>query len=492
MAGRRRLACGEPLGMERAEAEAIYEQGREAVVAVLLALSARVTTLEARLAKQEERIAELERQLNRNSRNSSLPPSADPPGSPPRKRVPSSGRGRGAQHGHKGHGRPMQPIEVVDEVIDHWPERCRCGHRFTEMERRPLGRPARHQVAELPSIAVVLTEHRLHRLRCPDCGAQVRAKLPADVPASAFGPRLSAAIASLAVRNRVSRRDTVELAGELFGARLSAGSVDAILQRTAAALTVPYEELLHQTRASPAVNVDETGWRTRGGKRTLWGALTGQTALFRIAADRHEREAKALLGERFAGIACSDRWWAYNYLDVQRRQLCWAHLARDFTAHSEGLGAQRQFGEAGLKIAKRLFLAWDGYRADGDREQLAEHVAPLKTELRALLEGAARKSPRNRHHRGLAKNLLKHWPALWTFTSVPGIEPTNNHAERGLRGAVIYRKLSLGSQSEGGERAIERLLSVSITCRLQKRSLFAYLSEVLAASIRGDPVPSLA
>jgi len=481
----------EPSTMERAEAEAIYEQGREAVVAVLLAFSARIAALEARLAKQEERIAELERQLNRNSRNSSLPPSQDPPGAPARKRAPSPGGRHGAQKGHKGHGRRLAPIETVHETIDHWPERCPCGRHFTEAERRPVGAPARHQVAELPSIAVVLTEHRLHRLRCPDCGALTRAKLPAEVPASAFGPRLQAAVATLAVRNRISRRDTTELLGELFGARLCAGSIDAILQRTAAALTVPYEELLHQTRASPAVNIDETGWRTQGGKRTLWGALTAGTAVFRIAADRHEREAKVLLGERFAGVACSDRWWAYNYLDAQRRQLCWAHPARDFTAHSEGLGAQRQFGEAGLQIAKRLFLAWDDYRTDGDRERLAERIASLKEALRGLLEEAARKSPRNRHHRTFAKNLLKRWPALWTFTSVPGIEPTNNHAERGLRGAVIYRKLSLGSQSEGGERAIERLLSASITCRLQKRSLFAYLSEVLAASIRGDPVPSL-
>ena len=482
----------EPSTMERAEAEAIYEQGREAVVAVLLALAARVAALEARLAKQEERIAELERRLKRNSQNSSLPPSADPPGAAPRKRTPSSERKRGGQHGHKGHGRRLAPIEAVDEIIDHWPEHCRCGHRFSAAERRPLGRPARHQVAELPAIAVTLSEHRLQRLRCPDCGAVARANLPAEVPPGAFGPRLQAAIATLAVRNRISRRDTVELAGELFGARLCAGSVDAILQRTAAALAVPYGELLHQSRASPVLNVDETGWRTCGDRRTLWGALTARAAVFRIAADRHQREAQALLGEEFSGIACSDRWWAYNYLDVQRRQLCWAHLARDFRAHSEGLGAQKEFGEAGLQIAKRLFLAWDDYRSDGDRDKLAEHIAVLKTELRALLEEAAGKSPRNRRHRTFAKNLLKCWPALWTFASEPGVEPTNNRAERGLRGAVIYRKLSLGSQSEEGERTIARLLSVSITCRLQKRSLFAYLSEVLAASTRGDPVPSLA
>jgi transposase len=484
--------------MERAEAEAIYEQGREAVVAVLLELSSQnallrrqVAELSGRLAKQEERIAELERRLNRNSRNSSLPPSLDPPAAPERRQAAPSGRGRGAQPGHPGRGRHLAPIAALDELIDHWPERCACGHRFSETERRPVGKPARHQVAELPSIAVILSEHRLQRLRCPDCGRTTRAELPPEVPAGAFGPRLQATVATLAVRNRVSRRDTTELLRELFGAQLSSGSVEAIVSRASAALEEPYEDLLGHVRAAPALNIDETGWRLRGGKRTLWGALTGRAAVFRIAEGRHQREAKALLGEEFSGVACSDRWWAYDYLDPKRRQLCWAHLARDFTAHSEGLGAQKQFGAAGLEIAKRLFEAWGEFRADADRARLLERVAPLQEELRALLEEAARKAARNRRHRTFAKNLLKRWPALWTFASVPGVEPTNNHAERGLRGAVIYRKLSLGSQSEEGERSIERLLSASVTCRLQRRSLFGYLSDVLAAKIRGDPVPLL-
>jgi transposase len=144
-----------------------------------------------------------------------------------------------------------------------------------------------------------------------------------------------------------------------------------------------------------------------------------------------------------------------------------------------------------LRIAKELFRTWEELAGDGDRARLVERIAPPKAELRALLEGAARKSTRNRRHRTFAKNLLKLWPALWTFTEIDGVEPTNNHAERGLRGAVIYRKLSLGSQSEQGERSIERLLSASVTCRLQQRSLFAYLSDALAAHIRGDPVPLL-
>lgn len=138
-----------------------------------------------------------------------------------------------------------------------------------------------------------------------------------------------------------------------------------------------------------------------------------------------------------------------------------------------------------------MFGAWEEFRGDGDRARLLEHIGPLKEELRVLLEQAGRKSAKTKRYRIFANNLLKRWPALWTFTTVEGVEPTNNHAERGLRGAVIYRKLSLGSQSEAGERTIERLLSASVTCRLQGRSLFAYLTDVLSARIRGDPIPLL-
>jgi transposase len=477
--------------MERAEAEAIYEQGREVVVAVLVALSERVAAQDAQIAKLSARVEDLERRLNRNSRNSSLPPSQDPPSAPERKRAPSSGRSQGAQPGHRGHGRPLQPIESVDALIDHWPERCGCGHRFSEAEREPVGEPARHQVAELPPIAVLLSEHRLQRLRCPDCGACTRAELSPALAKGAFGPRLEAAIATLSVRNRVSRRDAAELTAELFGAAVSTGTIDAIVQRTGAALTEPYESLLDQIRSAPAVNLDETGWRLRGSKRTLWGAFTARAAVLRIAPDRHQRELQALIGEEFAGIACSDRWWAYNAFEPEQRQVCWSHLLRDFTAHAEGWAAQQAFGKAGLQIAECLFAAWQQFQHDGDRPALKRAIAPLKRELRALLETHARKRARHRHTRTFANNLLKLWPALWAFSEVDGVEPTNNAAERGLRGAVIYRKLSLGSQSERGEHTIERLLSVSHTCRLQRRSLFAYLTEVLTARTRGDPIPLL-
>ena len=480
--------------MERAEAEAILDGDRERAVGLLLRLDGLVDANQ-RLVEANERlearVAELERRLNRSSRNSSLPPSQDPPSAPPRPRGKGSGRKRGGQHGHEGRYRRLLPSEQVDELVELWPERCGlCAHEFAEADRVDAAEPSRRQVAELPPIAVRVSEHRLHRVCCPRCAAITTAESPAG-SRSAFGPRLQAAVVTLVVRNRVSRRDATELVRELFGVELSTGTVDATIQRTGEALAAPHTRLEQELQRSSVVNIDETGWKTGGERRMLWGALTRRTAVFRIAAGRHAAEAQTMLGERYDGIVCSDRWAAYDYLDPTRRQLCWAHLLRDFTAHREGMAEQQKFGEDGLRIARGLFAAWQDYQADSDRARLQAQVAPLQPKLRALLEHAARTSPRTKYHRQFARNLIKRWPALWTFSHTEGVEPTNNHAERGLRGAVIYRKLSLGTQSERGERSLERLLSASITCRLRKQSLFAYLTEVTTAHARGDPIPAL-
>src|SRR5437588_3055834 len=326
---------------------------------------------------------------------------------------------------------------------------------------------------------------------CPQCGGRARAELPREVASSAFGPRLRAALVALSVRNRVSRRDVVELAEELFSARISTGTVDAILARAGEALASPHEDLLARVRGARALNVDETGWRTAGERRALWGAFTQRHAFFAIAPDRHEDRAKDLLADTRA-IVTSDRWWAYAHLPLARRQLCWAHLKRDFTAHAEGLAAEKEFGEAGLELCERVFWAWEVFAHTHDRRELRRTVRQLQRAYKPIMRAYASKRARNKHCRGMARNLLKAWPALWSFAAHTGVEPTNNHAERALRSAVIYRKLSLGSQSEQGERRIARLLSAHTTCRLQGRSLFVYLTGALAAHARGDPVPLLA
>ena len=146
--------------------------------------------------------------------------------------------------------------------------------------------------------------------------------------------------------------------------------------------------------------------------------------------------------------------------------MCWSHIQRDFRRHADGLAEHKTFGEQGLKLTGRVFAAWRSYQHEHhDRDRLAREVAPIQTELRALLQAASPKSQRTRWHRRFANNLLKVWPALWTFATIDGVEPTNNPAERAL--------------------------SAAATCRLQRRSLFTYLSDLITAHTRGDPFPAL-
>jgi len=282
----------------------------------------------------------------------------------------------------------------------------------------------------------------------------------------------------------------VELCEQLFGSRISTGTVDAILARASDALAEPHADLLGALRSASAVNMDETGWRTAGQRRALWGIFDERHAYLHVAPGRHEDHAKTLLADTRA-IVTSDRWWAYAHLPLARRQLCWAHLKRDFAAHAEGLGAEKEFGEHGLALCERVFWAWEVYTHTGDRLELKRTIRGLQRDFKPIIAGFASKRARNKYCRGMARNPIKAWPALWTFAAHDGVEPTNNHAERALRSAVIYRKLSLGTQSEGGERRIERLLSTHTTCRLQHRSLFVYLTETLTAHARDDPIPLL-
>jgi transposase len=477
--------------VERDEAHAIYEQGRDVVVAVLRRMDEQIEKLTAKVSAQDERIVRLERAARRSSRNSSQPPSADPPSTPPRRGKDSSGRKQGAQPGHEGKGRPLLPAWAVDETVVHWPVDCGCGHVFCEADRVAVGEPARCQVEELPVMGVTVTEHHSQHVRCPGCGTRQTGRLPDGVAESAFGPRLQAAVVMLSVRNRISRRDVVELCEQLFSSRISTGTVDAILARAADALIVPCEDLLERVRSARAVNMDETGWRLRGSQRALWGMFSQRHAVLQITASRHDDHAKTLLGASTA-IVTSDRWWAYNHLTIKRRQICWSHLQRDFEFLAEGRGSDKDLGQAGLAVCEELFWTWEIYQHTADRQELKRRVRVLQRQLKAVLREHAGKHARYRQSRRFARAMLKIWPGLWTFANRPGVQPTNNHAERCLRGAVIYRKLSLGSQSEHGEQRIARLLSAHTTCRLQKRSLHAYLIDVLTARAARRPVPLLA
>ena len=488
--------------MERAEAEAVYDQGREACVAFLVELT---SGYETQIAGLEERLRRLEAQARQDSRTSSRPPSQDPPTSRQQRRAEArlkakellakrgdEKREAGGQPGHSGVGREHATEDQIDEIVAHYPEACRgCGREFTVEEQRPGGRFGAHQVVDLPPISVIMVEHRTHRLRCPGCGTRTTAKLPAGVGGTVFGPRLQAAIVALSARNRISRRGASELAGELFGARISTGSVDAICQHTSTALADSHEALRCWILEQDALHIDETGWRTAGDPRALWGMSTPD-AVFLKVAERCNREQFDELISGYHGIVVSDRWPGYEHLDPERRQVCWSHLQRDFRRHSEGLAEQQTFGQQGLNLTSQVFGSWRAYqREHHDRSRLQAELEPIQQALRQLLEDGGRKSKRTRLHRRFSNNLLKVWPALWTFVTIDGVEPTNNPAERALRGPVIHRKLSHGTRSDDGERFAERALSAAGTCRQQGRSLFEFLTELITAHQRGDPLPGL-
>jgi len=482
--------------MDRAEAEAIYDSGREACVQLILELAAQVE-------QHGDRLRRLEEQVRQDSRTSSRPPSGDPPKTRAQRRAEArskakelfrEGRKAGGQEGHRGAGRDLKPEDQVDEIVDHYPGACGgCGRQFDAEQRRPTGRFGRHQVCELPPISVIVIEHRTHQLRCRCCRARTSARLPQEIGSSPFGPRFQAAVVTLTARYRISRRGITELARDLFGVTLSTGGVDAICQRAADALAGPHLQLQDWVLDQRAVHVDETGWRTSGEARALWTATTPEATFLQIAKHCNREQFDALIGTTYPGIVVSDRWNGFSHLDPHQRQVCWSHIQRDFRRHADGLGEQKTFGEQGLELTGQVFSAWRSYqRAHHDRNRLKAEIAPIQAELRALLQDASPKSKRTRWHRRFANNLLKVWPALWTFVSIHGVEPTNNPAERALRGPVIHRKVSLGTQSEDGERFAERSLSAAGTCRLQHRSLFTYLSELITAHNRGDPFPALA
>jgi transposase len=443
-------------------------------------------------AALRERVAELERRLGQNSSNSSRPPSSDPPWTPPSpaKRQPS-GRKAGGQPGRQASQRELLPPDQVDRLVAVWPERCQhCGETLPECPDLVAALPERHQVSELPPVQVTVTEYQLQRLRCPGCGEETRAALPEGVPTGAFGPRLQAAVALVSGRYRLSRRSVVGVLADLVGARIALGSVDALCQETSTALAQPVSDLAQAVRAVRVANADETRWLQAGKTCWLWVVVTQLVTVFTIAQSRGADVIKGLLGEDFAGIVTSDRYTAYLWLGTLHRQLCWAHLKRDFQGLVDRGGAAKEVGAPALALVARLFAAWHAARHDLTAwEQLPQTMQPIQDEFRTLLE--AGQSSTSTKAAGLCRYLLALWPALWPFVTVPGLEPTNNAAERAIRPAVLWRKQSLGTKTDAGSQFVARMLSVAATCQQQQRPLLDYLTAVCFAQRAGQPIPSL-
>lgn len=446
-----------------------------------------IAQLWAELAMLKARVAELEARLKTNSSNSSLPPSANPPSAPQPPPKPPTGRNPGGQPGHAGHPRPHLP---PDQIVHHDPSQCEhCRSPLTAASPQDL--PARwHQLIELPERLAVVTEHQAHGRRCGHCGHVTWGAIPPEVLAHGFGPKLTAAIALLSGRGHDSKRIIEEILETLLGVPISLGSVSNAEAEVAAALEQPYVQAEAAVREAAVKNVDETGWSRAGKLCWLWMAATTGAALFKICLGRGHAALRELLGQSVGGTVGSDRWGAYTIIDVLARQLCWAHLKRDFQKWVDWGGAAVQVGQAGLKAVERLFAAWRDFRQGVvDRPGLRAALEPVSQDLKAALEEGL--SCQNKKVVRFCRRVLDVYPALWTFARVEGVEPTNNIAERTLRPAVIWRKISFGNHSEAGCRFTERILTTMQTLRLQGRQVLAYLRNAIAAHRAGQPAPTL-
>jgi transposase len=438
--------------------------------------------LEARVGLFEARLAELEARLNQNSSNSSKPPSSDAPTVKPAPPKKATGKARGGQRGHPKRTRPTLPPDVVVELRA---DACGgCAHPLTGTDPEPL----RHQVFELPPVRPHVTEYRRHRLTCPHCRRVNCPTLPPDAH-SGYGPRVQAVCAVLSGAYRVGKRGVARLMGDLFGLPISPAAVCGLQHRTAAALEPVAAAARAHVVGKPA-NVDETGWREGRKRAWLWVAVTARVTVFLIRRSR----GRKVLGELIPGtpgVLTTDRYPAYHHLAAESRQVCWAHLRRDFQAMIDRGNDGTPIGEQLLALADDLLGAWKRVR-DGTlahRRFVSHHLGGIRAGVYVLLRrGRARQCATTA---GVCRELLARYATLYTFAAVDGVEPTNNAAERALRHAVCWRKTSYGTDAPTGSRFVERVLTAVASCRQQGRDVLAFLTDAIQAARTRCAAPSL-
>lgn len=379
---------------------------------------------------------------------------------------------------------PVDEVAVVEPVK---PTRCQsCQHRLHGQDPQPQ----RHQVTEIPLVIPVVTEYQLHRLLCPACGEATRAALPVGVPTGGFGPRLQAITALCTGAYHLSKRTTQSVLADCFGVPLGLGTISRLEHATVQAVAPAVAAARAYVEAQPVAHLDETGWREGRARAWLWTAVTAWVTVFVVRTSRGAKVAKELLGQSFWGILVTDRWSAYTWYPAKWRQVCWAHLLRDFEAMVERGGRSAEIGEALRSQARQMFHWWHRVR-DGTltHARFRVYMRPVQREVERLL--AAGQTCGVASTAGMCRKILTVREALWTFVRVGGVDPTNNAAERAIRPGVLWRKGSFGTHSADGSRFAEAMMTVVATLKQQQRPVLAYMTAACEAALSGEPAPSL-
>jgi transposase len=454
-----------------------------------------IAQLQTQLDQQAARAQELQMEatgvqnrLDDLSRQQPPRPHDEEPKPPPK---PPSGRKPGGQPGHPPHPKTLLPAERVRETRTYVPDTCEhCNASLPADAQAGDPDPKRHQIIDIPKTVALAIEHQAHGRTCPCCQHVTWAKIPDDIRAHSVGPNLAGTLAYLVGAHKLSKRGAVEVAEELFSAPIALGTVANLEQEMSQALLPAYDDAKAAVQAADIKHVDETGWKQNGAKRWLWVAATSLLAVFMIHPLRNSMALKKLLGSTIHGVVCSDRWRIYERLRKRYWQVCWAHLKRNFQKQVDRGGQAKDIGQRCLGALECVFELWHHFRAGGcTRQQLCQRMRWLRRDMRALLmEGS---QTRNAKLARFCKRLLRFYPALWTFVRVAGVEPTNNHGERVLRLAVLWRKCCFGCHSEAGCRFAERLITAVQSLRLQKRSVLDFLRTTIQAHRAGEKTPSL-
>ena len=470
------------------------KQKLAAAEARAVAAEARADAAEARVAALEKQVAELLEKLNRNSGNSNRPPSTESPAERLLRRAREQAREkkrkkdeakkkRGGQPGHEGAQRALVPVEQVDGVVHHYPAECEhCWSVLPTVEDR---NPQLSQTWELPPIRPEVIEHRFHAVTCSCCAHTTEAPF---VPPPVFGPRVHAIVATLTGSYHLSRRKTASLLSDLMGLTISLGAVSDIEARVSKSLEAAVADAWERVSGDEVKHSDGTSWYQCGVLVALWTIATAAVTVFKIVATGDGKTLKLLLGD--AGTLVSDRATALKFWAMHRRQICWAHLLRKFIWFSERNGKSKALGTDLLDYVKLMFEYWRQVKEGTlTRQRFQQLMVPIRAAVEGLLQKGV--DAKVSGLSGSCADILEHRAALWTFVDRDDVEPTNNHGERELRAFVLWRKTSLGTQSERGNHFAERMMTVAHTAKKQGKNVFDFVTATYAATCAGSKRPSL-
>jgi hypothetical protein len=442
----------------------------------------------------------LNQRLNQDSTNSHRSPSTDGPEAKAKHKAESKAshskhgsRKQGAQPGHQPVEQPFVPIEQVETIEDYKPDHCEhCGHPLEGVPDDP--NPYCKQLFDFEIVLHVIEMHQ-HSLTCPCCGEITKGTLPEKAQGSIYSANVVALVGVLTGLYQISRRMAAMFIKEIIGIPISVGSVSNLEKELTESASPVMDEIEEVAQKAEQGNADETGFGMEHGKQGwLWVLVTSVAVLFRLLGSRSGACARKILGS-FEGILTSDRWGGYNWFNAEKRQICWAHLKRDFQAICE-LGAKGEaIGKALLKQVKLMFRLWYRFKkwkasqeAKGKKVSmtvLEAQMQPIRKRIKVLLEEGKREGIKK------CETILKVEESLWTFLREDGVEPTNNAAEQAIRPAVLWKKRSFGVESERGARYVESMLSIWMTSRRNGVNPIQFLGEMVKSSRSDLPAPSI-